>query len=173
MREREREREREKEKEREKESSGLYLCLVGLYLRLLRCVILCGIETISDKNKKCTDSNTASNGSNLSNIGTNSPSDRLTGKDRTSWPRGNKTWVHSQTQIKLNDWLLADPCPQSANHCALFWVWELTSRPCDCRLRRGFSKLFNRKSYVNLILKLIKKDILLYVFILFIDCLDV
>ena len=23
-------------------------------------------------------------------------------------------------KIKLNDWLLADMCPQAANHCALF-----------------------------------------------------
>ena len=23
-------------------------------------------------------------------------------------------------KIKRNDWLIADPCPQSANHCALF-----------------------------------------------------
>ena len=28
-------------------------------------------------------------------------------------------------KIKRNDWLLADTCPQAANHCALFWV-------CDC-----------------------------------------
>ena len=64
-------------------------------------------------------------------------------------PQGYKTWVQSQTQnkaqwlaacghvpassqslrfilslIKRNDWLLADTCPQAANHCALFWVWE-------------------------------------------------
>ena len=38
-------------------------------------------------------------------------------KDR---PRGYKTGVQSQIQIKCNDWLLADTCPQSANHCALF-----------------------------------------------------
>ena len=24
-------------------------------------------------------------------------------------------------KIKWNDWLLADTCPQAANHCALFW----------------------------------------------------
>ena len=24
--------------------------------------------------------------------------------------------------IKRNDWLLADTCPQTANHCALFWL---------------------------------------------------
>ena len=29
-------------------------------------------------------------------------------------------------KIKCNDWLLADTCPQAANHCALFWVWEWT-----------------------------------------------
>ena len=29
-------------------------------------------------------------------------------------------------KIKRNDWLLADTCPQAANHCALFWVWEWT-----------------------------------------------
>ena len=29
-------------------------------------------------------------------------------------------------KIKHNDWLLADTCPQAANHCALFWVWEWT-----------------------------------------------
>ena len=57
-------------------------------------------------------------------------------------PQGYKTWVQSQTQnkaqwlaacwhilrlkIKCNDWLLADTCPQAANHWALFWVWEWT-----------------------------------------------
>ena len=25
-------------------------------------------------------------------------------------------------KIKRIDWLLADTCPQAANHCALFWV---------------------------------------------------
>ena len=29
-------------------------------------------------------------------------------------------------KIKLNDWLLVDTCPQAANHCALFWVWDCT-----------------------------------------------
>ena len=29
-------------------------------------------------------------------------------------------------KIKRNDWLLADTCPQAANHCALFWVWDCT-----------------------------------------------
>ena len=29
-------------------------------------------------------------------------------------------------KIKRNDWLLADTCPQAANHYALFWVWEWT-----------------------------------------------
>ena len=29
-------------------------------------------------------------------------------------------------KIKRNDWLLADTCPQAANHFALFWVWEWT-----------------------------------------------
>ena len=29
-------------------------------------------------------------------------------------------------KIKRNDWLLADTCPQAANHCALYWVWEWT-----------------------------------------------
>ena len=37
--------------------------------------------------------------------------------------RGYITWVQSSTQIKRNDWLLADPCPQATNHCALVWVW--------------------------------------------------
>ena len=37
-------------------------------------------------------------------------------------------------KIKRNDWLIADTCPQAANHYALFWVWEwtqvfITSRP--------------------------------------------
>ena len=27
-------------------------------------------------------------------------------------------------KIKRNDWLLADTCPQAANHCTLFWVWD-------------------------------------------------
>ena len=29
-------------------------------------------------------------------------------------------------KIKRNDWLLADTCPQAANHCALIWVWDCT-----------------------------------------------
>ena len=29
-------------------------------------------------------------------------------------------------KIKLNDLLLADTCPQAANHCALLWVWGWT-----------------------------------------------
>ena len=29
-------------------------------------------------------------------------------------------------KIKSNDWLLADTCPQAANHCASFWVWDCT-----------------------------------------------
>ena len=29
-------------------------------------------------------------------------------------------------KINCNDWLLADTCPQTVNHCALFWVWEWT-----------------------------------------------
>ena len=29
-------------------------------------------------------------------------------------------------KMKHNDWLLADTCPQAANHCALFWVWDCT-----------------------------------------------
>ena len=29
-------------------------------------------------------------------------------------------------KIECNDWLLADTCPQAANHCALFWVWGCT-----------------------------------------------
>ena len=37
-----------------------------------------------------------------------------------SWPRGYKTGVHLKLKIKRNDWLLADTCPQAANHCALF-----------------------------------------------------
>ena len=40
-------------------------------------------------------------------------------------------------KIKRYDWLLANACPQAANHCALFWVREwtqvfLTSRPDQC-----------------------------------------
>ena len=31
-----------------------------------------------------------------------------------------------QLKIKLNDWLLADTCPQATNHCALFWVLAYT-----------------------------------------------
>ena len=27
-------------------------------------------------------------------------------------------------KIRRNNWLLADTCPQAANHCALSWVWE-------------------------------------------------
>ena len=29
-------------------------------------------------------------------------------------------------KIKRKDWLLADTCPQAANPCALFWVWDWT-----------------------------------------------
>ena len=29
-------------------------------------------------------------------------------------------------KIKRTDWLLANTCPQAANHCVLFWVWEWT-----------------------------------------------
>ena len=29
-------------------------------------------------------------------------------------------------KIKRNDWLHTDTSTQAANHCALFWVWELT-----------------------------------------------
>ena len=29
-------------------------------------------------------------------------------------------------KIKHSDWLIADTCPQAANHSALFWVWEWT-----------------------------------------------
>ena len=36
-------------------------------------------------------------------------------------------------KIKRNDWLLADTCPQAANNCTLFWVWDyscfITLRP--------------------------------------------
>ena len=34
--------------------------------------------------------------------------------------------LQSQTKKKRNDLLLADTCPQAANHFALFWVWEWT-----------------------------------------------
>ena len=37
--------------------------------------------------------------------------------------------VSLKLKIKCNDWLLTDTCdtcPQAANHCALFWVWEWT-----------------------------------------------
>ena len=43
-----------------------------------------------------------------------------------TWPRGYKTWVHFGLKIKRNDWLLADTCPQAANHWALFWAWDCT-----------------------------------------------
>ena len=32
----------------------------------------------------------------------------------------------SKLKIKRNDWLLADTCPQAAKLSALFWVWEWT-----------------------------------------------
>ena len=32
-------------------------------------------------------------------------------------------------KIKRNDWLLADACPRAANHCPLFWVCSISSRP--------------------------------------------
>ena len=37
-----------------------------------------------------------------------------------SRPRGYKTLVNLKLKIKRNDWLLADTCPQAANHCPLF-----------------------------------------------------
>ena len=30
-------------------------------------------------------------------------------------------------KIKRKDWLLADTCPQAANHCALFWCHVSTT----------------------------------------------
>ena len=46
-------------------------------------------------------------------------------KTAESRPRGYKTGVQSPTQNKAQ-WLAAcgQVCPQAANHCALFWVWE-------------------------------------------------
>ena len=38
------------------------------------------------------------------------------------WPRGYKFGYSLKLKIKRNDWLLADTCPQAANHCALFCV---------------------------------------------------
>ena len=38
-----------------------------------------------------------------------------------SWSRGYKKLEFSlKLKIKLNDWLLADTCPQAANYCALY-----------------------------------------------------
>ena len=36
---------------------------------------------------------------------------------KKTWPRGYKT---IRLKIKRSDWLLADTCPQAANHCVLF-----------------------------------------------------
>ena len=40
--------------------------------------------------------------------------------------KSGKTGTLDGLKIKRNDWLLSDTCPQAANHCAFFWVWELT-----------------------------------------------
>ena len=37
-----------------------------------------------------------------------------------TWPRGYKLENSLKLKIKRNDLLLADTCPQAANHCALF-----------------------------------------------------
>ena len=34
--------------------------------------------------------------------------------------KSGKTGTFDGLKIKRNDWLLADTCPQAANHCALF-----------------------------------------------------
>ena len=48
--------------------------------------------------------------------------------------------------IKRNDWLLADTCPQAANHCALFWVWDCTQvllpRGQIVQMRQDKARLF-------------------------------
>ena len=51
-----------------------------------------------------------------------------------SYRWGTRTFISGLEVIKLdfilrlkrkrNDWLLADTCPQAANHFALFWVWD-------------------------------------------------
>ena len=37
-----------------------------------------------------------------------------------TWPEVLKLEFTFKLKIKCNDWLLADTCPQAANHCALF-----------------------------------------------------
>ena len=37
-----------------------------------------------------------------------------------TWPRGNKHEYSLKLKIMCNDRLIADTCPQTANHCALF-----------------------------------------------------
>ena len=37
-----------------------------------------------------------------------------------------KLHLASRLLNKRNNWLLADTCPQAANHFALFWVWDCT-----------------------------------------------
>ena len=49
-------------------------------------------------------------------------------------------------KIKLNDWLLADTCPQTANHYALFWVWDdldIICRQSVIHYMDFFSQTFN------------------------------
>ena len=44
------------------------------------------------------------------------------GPEALTWPCGYKLEFILKLKIKRNDWLLADTCPQAANHCALFRV---------------------------------------------------
>ena len=42
-------------------------------------------------------------------------------------PRGYKTEFSLKLKIKPNDWLLADMCPQAANHCAFFSLKNMSA----------------------------------------------
>ena len=46
--------------------------------------------------------------------------DVTSGNAITSGPEVIKLEYSLKLKIKHNDWLLADMCPQAANHCALF-----------------------------------------------------
>ena len=49
---------------------------------------------------------------------------RLLSETRTAGFEVIKLECIFKLKIKHNDWLLVGSCPQAANHCALFWVWD-------------------------------------------------
>ena len=44
----------------------------------------------------------------------------ITPEGERTGPKVIKLEYRVKLKIKRNDWLLADTCPQAANHCALF-----------------------------------------------------